>query len=119
MLEQVPDSYRELLNETYQRKMIAYAVYGNQLVNTESVQANIHGFVAVGSETVRGTGDNRLLWKDATQGSYEEHSLIGNHYELLEPGFIEKNVNSIRAAIQKITRNTDKDMTQDLAHHKS
>ncbi|MBO3287394.1 non-ribosomal peptide synthetase [Paenibacillus sp. FSL M8-0228] len=119
MLEQVPDSYRELLNETYQRKMIAYAVYGNQLVNTESVQANIHGFVAVGSETVRGTGDNRLLWKDATQGSYEEHSLIGNHYELLEPGFIEKNVKSIRAAIQKITRNTDKDMTQDLAHHKS
>ncbi|PNQ82013.1 non-ribosomal peptide synthetase [Paenibacillus sp. F4] len=119
MLEQVPDSYRELLNETYQRKMIAYAVYGNQLVNTESVQANIHGFVAVGSETVRGTGDNRLLWKDATQGSYEEHSLIGNHYELLEPGFIEENVKSIRATIQKITRNTDKDMTQDLAHHKS
>ncbi|WP_311083014.1 non-ribosomal peptide synthetase [Paenibacillus polymyxa] len=119
MLEQVPDSYRELLNETYQRKMIAYAVYGNQLVNTESVQANIHGFVAVGSETVRGTGDNKLLWKDATQGSYEEHSLFGNHYELLEPGFIEENVKSIRAAIQKITRNTDKDMTQDLAHHKS
>ncbi|KYG94634.1 non-ribosomal peptide synthetase, partial [Paenibacillus polymyxa] len=119
MLEQVPDSYRELLNETYQRKMIAYAVYGNQLVNTESVQANIHGFVAVGSETVRGTGDNRLLWKDATQGSYEEHSLIGNHYELLEPGFIEENVKSIRSTIQKITRNTDKDMTQDLAQHKS
>ncbi|WDZ59801.1 non-ribosomal peptide synthetase [Paenibacillus polymyxa] len=119
MLEQVPESYRELLNETYQRKMIAYAVYGNQLVNTESVQANIHGFVAVGSETVRGTGDNRLLWKDATQGSYEEHSLIGNHYELLEPGFIEENVKSIRSTIQKITRNTDKDMTQDLAQHKS
>ncbi|MFK4435322.1 amino acid adenylation domain-containing protein [Paenibacillus sp. RC21] len=119
MLEQVPESYRELLNETYQRKMIAYAVYGNQLVNTESVQANIHGFVAVGSETVKGTGDNRLLWKDATQGSYEEHSLIGNHYELLEPGFIEENVKSIRAAIQNIIRNMDKDMAQDLAHHNS
>ncbi|WP_342417692.1 amino acid adenylation domain-containing protein [Paenibacillus sp. FSL R10-2782] len=119
MLEQVPESYRELLNETYQRKMIAYAVYGNQLVNTESVQANIHGFVAVGSETVKGTGDNRLLWKDATQGSYEEHSLIGNHYELLEPGFIEENVKSIRAAIQNITRNMDKDIAQDLAHHNS
>ncbi|KJD42170.1 non-ribosomal peptide synthetase [Paenibacillus terrae] len=119
MLEQVPESYRELLNETYQRKMIAYAVYGNQLLNTETVRANIHGFVAVGSETVRGTGDNRLLWKDATQGSYEEHSLIGNHYELLEPGFIEENVKSIRAAIQNITRNMDKDMAQDLAHHNS
>ncbi|AET61298.1 peptide synthetase 3 [Paenibacillus terrae HPL-003] len=119
MLEQVPESYRELLNETYQRKMIAYAVYGNQLVNTESVQANIHGFVAVGSETVKGTGDNRLFWKDATQGSYEEHSLIGNHYELLEPGFIEENVKGIRAAIQNITRNMDKDMAQDLAHHNS
>ncbi|MGW8959227.1 amino acid adenylation domain-containing protein [Paenibacillus sp. NPDC055715] len=119
MLEQVPESYRELLNETYQRKMIDYAVYGNQLVNTESVQANIHGFVAVGSETVKGTGDNRLLWKDATQGSYEEHSLIGNHYELLELGFIEENVKSIRTAIQNITRNMDKDMSQDLAHHNS
>ncbi|MBU9709582.1 amino acid adenylation domain-containing protein [Paenibacillus sp. AK121] len=119
MLEQVPESYRELLNETYQRKMIAYAVYGNQLVNTEKVQANIHGFDAVGSETVKGTGDNRLLWKDATQGSYEEHSLIGNHYELLEPGFIEENVKGIRAAIQKITRNMDKGMTQGLTHHNS
>ncbi|MGQ3480236.1 amino acid adenylation domain-containing protein [Paenibacillus sp. TY11] len=119
MLEQVPETYRELLNETYQRKMIAYAVYGNQLVNTESVQANIHGFVAIGSETVKGTGDNRLLWKDATQGSYEEHSLIGNHYELLEPGFIEENVKSIRAAIQQITPNIDKDMAQGLAHHNS
>ncbi|TQR95459.1 amino acid adenylation domain-containing protein [Paenibacillus ottowii] len=119
MLEQVPESYRELLNETYQRKMIAYAVYGNQLVNTESVQANIHGFVAAGSETVKGTGDNKLLWKDATQGSYEEHSLIGNHYELLEPGFIEENVKSIRATLQKITQNMNKDMTQGLAHHNS
>ncbi|MGG1640083.1 amino acid adenylation domain-containing protein [Paenibacillus sp. NRS-1782] len=119
MLEQVPESYRELLNETYQRKMIAYAVYGNQLVNTERVQANIHGFVAVGSETVRGIGDNRLLWKDATQGSYEEHSLIGSHYELLEPGFIEENVKSIRVAIQNIARNMDKDITQGLAHHNS
>ncbi|NMP07835.1 non-ribosomal peptide synthetase [Paenibacillus polymyxa] len=119
MLEQVPESYRELLNETYQRKMIAYAVYGNQLVNTENVQANIHGFVAAGSETVKGTGDNKLLWKDATQGSYEEHSLIGNHYELLEPGFIEENVKCIRATIHKITRNMGKDVTQGLAHHNS
>ncbi|WP_434659697.1 amino acid adenylation domain-containing protein [Paenibacillus polymyxa] len=119
MLEQVPESYRELLNETYQRKMIAYAVYGNQLVNTENVQANIHGFVAAGSETVKGTGDNKLLWKDATQGSYEEHSLIGNHYELLEPGFIEENVKCIRATIHKITRSMGKDVTQGLAHHNS
>ncbi len=119
MLEQVPESYRELLNETYQRKMIAYAVYGNQLVNTENVQANIYGFVAAGSETVKGTGDNKLLWKDATQGSYEEHSLIGNHYELLEPGFIEENVKCIRATIHKITRNMGKDVTQGLAHHNS
>ncbi|MGG4499221.1 amino acid adenylation domain-containing protein [Paenibacillus polymyxa] len=119
MLEKVPESYRELLNETYQRKMIAYAVYGNQLVNTENVQANIHGFVAAGSETVKGTGDNKLLWKDATQGSYEEHSLIGNHYELLEPGFIEENVKCIRATIHKITRNMGKDVTQGLAHHNS
>ncbi|SEK06277.1 non-ribosomal peptide synthetase [Paenibacillus polymyxa] len=119
MLEQVPESYRELLNETYQRKMIAYAVYGNQLVNTENVQANIHGFVAAGSETVKGTGDNKLLWKDATQGSYEEHSLIGNHYELLEPGFIKENVKCIRATIHKITRNMGKDVTQGLAHHNS
>ncbi|PNQ87754.1 non-ribosomal peptide synthetase [Paenibacillus polymyxa] len=119
MLEQVPESYRELLNETYQRKMIAYAVYGNQLVNTENVQANIHGFVAAGSETVKGTGDNKLLWKYATQGSYEEHSLIGNHYELLEPGFIEENVKCIRATIHKITRNMGKDVTQGLAHHNS
>ncbi|MBE0339247.1 non-ribosomal peptide synthetase [Paenibacillus sp. 23TSA30-6] len=102
MLEQVPESYRELLNDTYQRKMIAYAVYGNQLLNTETVQANIHGFVAAGSETVKGTGDNRLLWKNATQGSYAEYTLIGGHYEVLEPGFIEENVKSIRAAIQNI-----------------
>ncbi|MFD1462853.1 thioesterase domain-containing protein, partial [Paenibacillus farraposensis] len=105
MLEQVPESYRELLNDTYQRKMLAYAVYGNQLVNTETVQANIHGFVAAGSETVKGTGDNRLLWKDASQGSYEEHNLIGSHYELLEPGFVEENAKRIRAAIQSIARN--------------
>ncbi|WP_025715888.1 non-ribosomal peptide synthetase, partial [Paenibacillus sp. 1-18] len=111
MLEQVPESYRELLNDTYQRKMIAYAVYGNQLLNTETVQANIHGFVAAGSETVKGTGNNRLLWKEATQGSYEEHSLIGSHYELLEPGFIEENVKGIRAAIQNITRNMAQNMT--------
>ncbi|ASR47662.1 non-ribosomal peptide synthetase [Paenibacillus kribbensis] len=110
MLEQVPESYRELLNDTYQRKMIAYAVYGNQLVNTETVQANIHGFVAVGSEMVKGTGDNRLLWKDATQGSYEEHSLIGSHYELLEPGFVEENAKCIRAAIQSIARSTGQNM---------
>ncbi|WP_149094049.1 non-ribosomal peptide synthetase [Paenibacillus terrae] len=102
MLEQVPESYRELLNDTYQRKMIAYAVYGNQLLNIETVQANIHGFVAAGSETVKGTGDNRLLWKNATQGSYAEYTLIGGHYEVLEPGFIEENVKSIRAAIQNI-----------------
>jgi hypothetical protein len=94
-------------------------VYGNQLVNTENVQANIYGFVAAGSETVKGTGDNKLLWKDATQGSYEEHSLIGNHYELLEPGFIEENVKCIRATIHKITRNMGKDVTQGLAHHNS
>ncbi|ALP38878.1 non-ribosomal peptide synthetase [Paenibacillus sp. IHB B 3084] len=110
MLEQVPESYRELLNDTYQRKMIAYAVYGNQLLNTESVQANIHGFVAAGSETVKGTGDNRLLWKNATQGSYAEYTLIGGHYEVLEPGFIEENVKSIRATIQNITRNRAQNM---------
>ncbi|MBE0342526.1 DUF2974 domain-containing protein, partial [Paenibacillus sp. 28ISP30-2] len=102
MLEQVPESYRELLPDTYQRKMIAYAVYGNQLLNTETVQANIHGFVAAGSGTVKGTGDNRLLWKNATQGSYAEYTLIGGHYEVLEPGFIEENVKSIRATIQNI-----------------
>ncbi|MEC0182799.1 non-ribosomal peptide synthetase [Paenibacillus peoriae] len=113
MLEQVPESYRELLNDTYQRKMIAYAVYGNQLVNTETIQANIHGFVAVGSETVKGTGDNRLLWKDTTQGSYEEHSLIGSHYELLEPGFVEENAKRIRTVIQSIARSMEQNMAHD------
>lgn len=102
MLEQVPEAYRELLNDSYRRKMLAYAVYGNQLLNTECLQADIYGLVAVGSEAVKGSGDNRLLWKDATQGSYVEQAMIGNHYELLEPGFVEENAKSIRKIIRHI-----------------
>ncbi|WP_374701689.1 thioesterase domain-containing protein [Paenibacillus tyrfis] len=92
VLEKSSDSYKLVLTESRLRekvrnKMYAYLMYRNQLINTGNIQASIHSLTA-------GPKEDDLLWKQSTLKNYAQYPLIGDHSELLEPGFIEENAKS-------------------------
>ncbi|WP_051775956.1 hypothetical protein [Paenibacillus tyrfis] len=104
VLEKSSDSYKLVLTESRLRekvrnKMYAYLMYRNQLINTGNIQASIHSLTA-------GPKEDDLLWKQSTLKNYAQYPLIGDHSELLEPGFIEENAKVIKQIVKKISEQT-------------
>ncbi|KZE78885.1 non-ribosomal peptide synthetase [Paenibacillus elgii] len=106
LLEQISEPYKQILTETYRQKIYDYAMYKNELLNTGTVRADIHGFVAASTGAEDAAPGNRLLWKESTEGSYAEYPLIGNHDEVLESGFVEENIKGIQAILRLIAEKT-------------
>ncbi|MFC0210897.1 amino acid adenylation domain-containing protein [Paenibacillus chartarius] len=107
LLDEAGEPYQRLLSTPFIRektrnKMYAYMSYTNQLVNTGTVQARIHGLVAEGTEPGKAATTDLLLWKQATAYEYVEYELLGKHAEVLEPGFVEANGKVIAALIDTI-----------------
>ncbi|WP_051775464.1 non-ribosomal peptide synthetase [Paenibacillus tyrfis] len=107
VLKEIPEPYRQILTAPVTRdkvrsKTLAYDKYWNELVNTGVVQANIHGLVAESSKEDHSVQDNVLLWKEATQQNYAEHNLVGEHIEVLMPGYVEENAKVLRLILKHI-----------------
>nr|WP_269671021.1 non-ribosomal peptide synthetase [Paenibacillus sp. 481] len=114
--EYTPD--KQELAERYKRKVFSYHDYQQQLLNTGEVQANIYGLVEGHADAESSTVIDRLRWKDATVGKYEQYPLIGQHHELLKPEFLEENVKVIQAILkQVVTEQAHKEETGTVTSH--
>ncbi|MNJ50375.1 Plipastatin synthase subunit E [compost metagenome] len=106
LLEHAPELYKEVLTahpikDKVFRRIRAYHIYLSKLINTGTVNAKIHGLVAEGLELGKAS-DNALLWKQSTEKHYVEYELLGEHFELLEPGFVELNAELIQRILKEI-----------------
>ncbi|MDT3428889.1 amino acid adenylation domain-containing protein, partial [Paenibacillus forsythiae] len=113
LLKHAPEPYKQVLTVPITRdkvinKIHAYHMFLSELINTGAVQAEIHGLVAEGSEVGRASDNDILLWKQATQKHYAEYEVIGEHLELLAPGYVEKNVKLIQRIVKGIIKQTER-----------
>ncbi|WP_028546570.1 non-ribosomal peptide synthetase [Paenibacillus taiwanensis] len=109
MLDGVEDLKQMLLlnpslRERVKHKMRTYWSYGVEVINSGVVAANIHAFLAAPSEVNQPDQITTALWKEATQGDYVEHSLSGEHEDILQPPYLESNVHVIRTIIHQIVK---------------
>ncbi|KEQ24932.1 hypothetical protein ET33_06120 [Paenibacillus tyrfis] len=107
ILDILPEPFNEVFNapvtkDKAKKKMYAYMDYGNELVNTGTVRANIHGLVADGLIAGRMADSDALLWKQAAPSRYTEYEVIGDHQQVLAPGFVEENAKVIQYIVEKI-----------------
>nr|WP_272898827.1 non-ribosomal peptide synthetase [Paenibacillus sp. MMS18-CY102] len=107
IFEIIPEPYKQVLTapvtrEKVRQKTHAYHKYWNQLVNAGVIHASIHGLVAVGTADEHSTHDDVLLWKQATHKTYAEHKVIGEHLEILSPGFVEENAKVLQRIVKNI-----------------
>ncbi|UHA73609.1 non-ribosomal peptide synthetase [Paenibacillus sp. 481] len=101
--DNLPD--KEIVDR-FSHKVFAYYEYLRQLLNTGSVSANIHGLVEASLDGVASKQSNFLKWNESTLNEYEEYQLIGGHYDLLAPGFVETNIKVIKSIIDEIAQKT-------------
>ncbi|WP_088834675.1 non-ribosomal peptide synthetase [Paenibacillus tyrfis] len=111
LLENAADPYKQFLavpqmREKIRNKMLTYLKYSNQLVNTGVVQANIHGLAAGGTEAGKASTGDKLMWSRGTATKYTEYEAIGNHQEVLEPGFIDENSEAILQIVTEIVKHS-------------
>ncbi|WP_081481590.1 non-ribosomal peptide synthetase [Paenibacillus elgii] len=107
ILDILPEPFNEVFNapvtqDKVKKKMYAYMDYGNELVNTGTVRANIHGLVADGLNAGLTADKDALLWRQATLNMYTEYEMIGDHQQVLAPGFVEENAKVFQHIVQKI-----------------
>ncbi|MFU2105199.1 thioesterase domain-containing protein, partial [Paenibacillus larvae] len=96
-MEIIPDYYKEILTiPSIQEKMKSFLTYQNQLINSGVIKANIHHFIC-DDLTERG-------WSQATMQNYREYELIGTHIQILDPEYIEDNVQKLRSIIKEIIK---------------
>ncbi|MNT53415.1 hypothetical protein D3C72_1905010 [compost metagenome] len=119
LLKHAPELYKEVLTaqrmkDKVFRRIRAYHMYLSGLINAGTVNAKIHGLVAEGLELGRAS-DNALLWKQSTEKYYVEYELLGEHYELLVPGYVELNAKLIQRILKEIF---DQSNRMDLIHQK-
>ncbi|TPG88815.1 amino acid adenylation domain-containing protein [Brevibacillus laterosporus] len=106
LLEDMPEQYKHLVTPAYTNRIYSYARYRNQLVNTGTVQANIHELIAKDSTRKGSTEDCSWSWGDATLGNHTEHQAKGTHEEMLDPEMIGENVRLVRLIVQQIIDET-------------
>ncbi|WP_420921187.1 thioesterase domain-containing protein [Brevibacillus laterosporus] len=106
LLEDMPEQYKHFVTPTFTHKIYSYAKYRDQLVNTGSVQANIHELIAKDSTKLNSEEGNCLSWRQATRSNYSEHQAKGIHEEMLDPEMIEENAKLVRHIVQKIIDET-------------
>ncbi|MGG0755059.1 amino acid adenylation domain-containing protein [Brevibacillus laterosporus] len=106
LLEDMPEQYKHFVTPTFTHKIYSYAKYRDQLVNTGSVQANIHELIAKDSTKLNPEEGNSLSWRQATRSNYSEHQAKGIHEEMLDPEMIEENAKLVRHIVQKIIDET-------------
>ncbi|NEW09285.1 amino acid adenylation domain-containing protein [Paenibacillus sp. SYP-B3998] len=103
-LEEIEQQIKESITEYYAlisdneklidkavRKRRIYQLYFNEMINTGQVQANIH---MIHSETVIEDLEEKgiMLWQQATRGSYHSYQGAGQHFNMLSPEHLPKNV---------------------------
>ncbi|WP_010498117.1 non-ribosomal peptide synthetase [Paenibacillus elgii] len=90
-----------LIRDRVQQKVRAYLTYGDQLVNTGMVEANIHGLYTEETEAL--IRDHHVpTWNTATRQSYSEYRLAGVHAKVLHPESIAVNAQTIQQIVRQI-----------------
>ncbi|MCY8881064.1 amino acid adenylation domain-containing protein [Bacillus spizizenii] len=94
-LDIIPVYYRELLTiPSIKEKIRGYLAYHNQLINSGTINANIHHLLC-DDMTERG-------WTHSTAHNYKEYELKGDHVTIFDPQYIEENVSTIRSILKCI-----------------
>lgn len=94
-----------LIRDRIQQKVRAYLTYGDQLINTGTVEANIHGLYTEETEAV--IREHHVpTWSEATRQAYREYRLIGVHAKVLHPEFIAENAQTIQQIVRQIAGQT-------------
>ncbi|NEW06407.1 amino acid adenylation domain-containing protein [Paenibacillus sp. SYP-B3998] len=112
ILEGAGESEKELLANPFIRnrvkhKMRSYWTYVSQVINSGTVQANIHGLIAEKSEV--GTPDDIHVkyWNESTALNYREYQLVGVHEKLLAAEYLEENAKVIERIVHQIREQTN------------
>ncbi|WP_025028876.1 non-ribosomal peptide synthetase, partial [Caldalkalibacillus mannanilyticus] len=92
----------ENMIESVRKKIHAYMMYNNQLINTGVIQANIHALVADGVQIENPEESDVLLWRSSTVQQATEYEIRGEHDEVFESPYIEENARIIQRIVKKI-----------------
>jgi len=88
-----------------QNKRTKFLMYMENLTNSGLVEANIHNIVVDSVTTLL-----KKKWINTTSKAYIEYNGIGTHDELLNPEYIQENVEIIKQILNKIKEKAFKEM---------
>jgi len=86
----------EIVMENIADKVESYEVYTNELVIEGTINANIHFIKAGDNYLIPGVEDTRESWRKNTTGEFFIYEGFGNHFEMINPGYAEKNEEILR-----------------------
>ena len=95
-----------LLREKAARVIAAYYAHMSHSLDTEVINADIHGIVCADSaDHLNESGEALTLthgWTEVTEGSYHIHAGHGRHNDLLYPPYLDTNAKTLRDILAKI-----------------
>lgn len=91
----------EIVIENIADKVEGYESYTNELVIEGVINANIHFIKAGDNYLIPGVEDTRESWRKNTTGEFLTYEGFGNHFEMINPGYAEKNEGILRRISSK------------------
>ncbi|MCZ8518252.1 MULTISPECIES: non-ribosomal peptide synthetase [Paenibacillus] len=113
LLEAAEGPEKELLHNDYIREhveniMRSYRTYVSTIMNTGTVQANIHALSAEKSDGSGTHNDQVLTWNESTEQNFWTYPLTGDHYSVFSRKHAGENAGVLKMIVHQIVDQTYK-----------